>query len=130
WYNVGWVVCRSGPAADRWGRLPTAKAVARLHDGGADVVVFALDRPRSFVLTGSATWEEAGPNRVVLSNVVPDADGYVTLSLHDGKESLRVYPSYIQVLPTDDVGIGDPVKHVRLRMPGPVPRVTLVWESP
>ena len=41
-------------------RLPMARAVARLKEGGQAVVVFALDRPRSFILSGSAKWEEAG----------------------------------------------------------------------
>jgi hypothetical protein len=128
WYNVGWVVCRSGPTAERWGQLPIAKAVARLHDDEADVVVFALDRPRSFVLSGSATWEEAGPNQVILSNVVPDAAGNVELSLHD-VPGLRVYPSYIKLVSAPDIPGGDPINHVKLLMPGPAPRVTLVWEN-
>ncbi|MBN9519285.1 hypothetical protein J0H58_12305 [bacterium] len=135
WYNVGWVVARSPAAADRWGRHPAATAVARLTEGGRPVVVFALDRPRSFVLSGSAVWEGAAPNRITLTNVVPDRDGYVTLSLHS-VDGLRVYPTYILRSHGDDsekdpAAVGaDPVNHVRLRVPGPVPRVTLVWENP
>jgi hypothetical protein len=131
WYNVGWVVCRSPAAADRWGRFPIARPVARLADGGRPVVVFALDRPRSFVLSGSAVWEEAGPRRIVLTDVIPDAAGKVELSLHY-MEGLRVYPSYIKIKDEsapDPTG-HDPINHVRLRMPGPVPRVTLEWEHP
>lgn len=127
WYNVGWVVCRSAAAEDRWGRLAAARPVARLKEGGQPVTVFALDRQRSFVLTGSATWEEASPRRITLTDVVPDANGYVTLSLHHMLE-LRAYPSYVQVETTEH-NI-DPQKHVRLRTHGPVPRVTLVWETP
>jgi hypothetical protein len=132
WYNVGWVVCRSAPAAERWGRLPMAKVVARLTEDGQPVVVFALDRPRSFILSGSAVWEWAGPNRINLTDVVPDADGKVELSLHD-VAGLRVYPSYIQIRDKDsapDPTGRDPSNHVRLRVPGPVPRVTIVWENP
>ncbi|HJZ59492.1 MAG TPA: hypothetical protein VKE74_31400 [Gemmataceae bacterium] len=129
WYNVGWVVCRSGPAAERWGRFPMARSVARLQEDGISVVMFALDRPRSFVLSGSARWEDASPARVVLSDVVPDANGEVELSLHN-LPGLRVYPSYIQLHSAQDVPGGDPINHVKLRMPGPVPRVTLVWENP
>ncbi|MDB5310528.1 MAG: hypothetical protein JWO38_4730 [Gemmataceae bacterium] len=127
WYNVGWVVCRSPAAADRWGRLPMAKPVARLKEGGQPVVVYALDRPRSFVLAGSARWESATPNRITLTDVIPDADGKVTLSLHY-LEGLRVYPSYVKLDPAKDGQ--DPITHVRLRPYGPVPRVTLVWENP
>jgi hypothetical protein len=134
WYNVGWVVCRSPAAADRWGRLPMAKPMARLKEGGQPVVVFALDRPRSFVLTGSARWEGATPTRITLTDVVPDASGYVTLSLHSD-QGLRVYPSYIlrdrdRSASVPDPTGHDPINHVRLQVPGPVPRVTLVWENP
>jgi hypothetical protein len=132
WYNVGWVVCRSPGAAERWGRFPIARPVARLKEGGQPVVVFALDRPRSFVLCGSARWEEATPKRITLSDVHPDAHGEVHLSLHHG-EGLRVYPSYIKFQDRDtlpDPTGRDPIDHVRLRLPGPVPLITIVWEHP
>ena len=46
--------------------------------------------------------------------VVPDADGYVTLSLHDDREALRVYPSYIKMVSAKDVSGGDPINHVKM----------------
>ena len=70
--------------------------------------------------------------------MVRNAQGYVELSLH-AQEGLRVYPSYISMKDSgpSEVKSGvkdptgrDPINHVRLRMPGPVPRVTLVWENP
>jgi hypothetical protein len=103
--------------------------VAHLTECGLEVVVFALNRPRSFVLSGTATWESADARRVALTNVVPNADGEVQLSLHN-LEGLRVFPSYVRVEPMPDPTGRDPVHHVRLRLPGPVPRVTLVWENP
>ena len=133
WYNVGWVVCRSAGAAERWGRFPVAKPVARLKEGGQPVVVYVLDRPRSFVLSGSAKWEEASVKRVALSDVVPDARGVVELSLHY-QEGMPVYPSYVTRNDRDDTlqdPTGrDPIDHVRLRLPGPVPRITIVFEHP
>lgn len=129
WYNVGWVVARTTATAERWGRCPMARPVATLAERGRPVVVFALDRPRSFVLSGSATWESADARRVVLTNVVPNADGEVVLSLH-ALEGMRVLPSYIQVKEAKDPTGRDPIDHVRLQAPGPVPRVTLVWENP
>jgi hypothetical protein len=129
WYNVGWVVCRSEPAAERWGRHPAARAVARLTENARPVVLFALDRPRSFVLDGRAVWESADAKRVVLTDVRPNADGEVHLSLH-AFEGLRVYPSYVTLAPLPDPTGRDPVHHIRLRTPGPVPRVVLVWEHP
>jgi len=129
WYNVGWVVARSPAAVARWAACPKAKAVARLTEGGQAVVLFALDRPRSFVLSGTATWESADARRVVLTNVTPNANGEVQLSLHM-LEGLRVSPSYIAIEGMKDPTTGDPISHVLLRMPGPVPRVTLTWETP
>jgi hypothetical protein len=103
-----------------------AKPVARLSENGRTFVIFALDRRRSFVLSGPATWESATPTRNTLTNVAPDADGFVKLSLHY-QEGLRVYPSFVEPLPAKDSS--DPISHIRLRPHGPVPRVTLVWTS-
>lgn len=128
WYNVGWVVCRSPAAADRWGKLAMAKPIARLKEGGQPVVIFALDRPRSFVLKGTAKWEATAGNRITLTDVVPDANGEVCLSLHHPVTGLRAYPSYVSLTIAKDMS--DPMAHVCLRPHGPVPRITLIWENP
>ncbi len=132
WYNVGWVVCRTPAAVERWARYPAAVEAARLVEGGRPVVLFELRRVRSFVLRGSATWDGATPTRVTLTDLVPDREGFVDLSLH-WADGLRVYPSYVNQgeppLRTEAVDVGDPVAHVRLKLPGPVPRLTLVWEN-
>jgi hypothetical protein len=125
------VVCWSAGARERFGAWGAAAAVSELHDQGPGCL-FALDRPRSFVLSGSARWEGATPKRVTLTDVVPDASGYVILSLHY-QDGLRVYPSYIKLndkLSVPDPTGQDPINHVRLGVPGPVPRVTLEWEHP
>jgi hypothetical protein len=127
WYNVGWVVCRGGRTAERWSRYPPAKLVTRLVEGGQPVLLFAINRPKSFVLSGQAVWESADTKRIVLTDVRPDANGYIDLSLH-AFEGLRVYPSYVALETIKDTA--DPIGHIRLRAPGPVPRVTLVWEHP
>lgn len=129
WYNVGWVVCRGGRAAARWERYPAAKVVARLTEGGQPVTLFALAREHAFVLSGQAVWESADAKRVVLTDVRPNADGEIHLSLH-AFEGLRVYPSYVQLHPLPDPTGRDPIHHIRLRTPAPVPRLTLVWEHP
>jgi hypothetical protein len=129
WYNVGWVVARNPTAVERWGKCALAKPVAQLTEGGLPVMIFALNRPRSYVLSGSATWESADARRIVLTNVVPNAEGQVELSLH-WLAGLRVSPSYVRVESMLDPTGRDPVHHVRLLIPGPVPRVTLVWENP
>lgn len=130
WYNVGWVACRSGAAVERWSRLPMARVVARLQEGSQPLTLLALDRPRSFVLKGTANWEEASSRRITLTDVVPDAEGFVVLSLHQ-QDGLRVLPSYIRIARgAEDPTCKDPIGHIRLRVPGPVPRVTLIWENP
>jgi hypothetical protein len=128
WYNVGWVVARSPSAIERWGKLPQAKPIARLTEDGQPVVFYALDRPRSFILRGTGTWESANTRRIILTNVVPEG-GEVHLSLHmlDG---LRVSPSYVQVKKLQDPTCRDPVDNVKLEMPGPVPWLTIMWENP
>jgi len=129
WYNVGWVVARSPAVVERWAKFPLAKPIVNRSEGDTLVVIYSLNRPRSFVLSGSATWEAADARRVTLTNVAPNADGEVQLSLHN-LEGLRVFPSYVRVEPMPDPSGRDPIHHVRLRLPGPIPRVTLVWENP
>jgi len=126
WYNVGWVVCRTRETTERWNKLPMAKPIATAN-GGA-VTLFELNRPRSFILSGSAKWESCRPNVITLTDVVPDANGEVTLSLHNPSTGLRVYPSYIT--PDTRKHLGDAWSHICLRPHGPVPRVTIVWENP
>jgi hypothetical protein len=108
--------------------LAQTKPIARLTEDGQPVVFYVVERPRSFILRGTATWESANTRRIILTNVVP-YEGEVQLSLHmlDG---LRVSPSYIRVDPLPDKTCRDPVHHIRLRMPSPVPRLTLMWENP
>jgi len=124
-YNVGWVVARSPATVDRWKRLAFAKEVLRLREAEQELVLFVLDRSRSFILCGSGRWDEATSKHICLSNLTPDSRGWVDLSLHYQQE-IRVYPSYIQISRECDPAYPD--DRVRLSMPGPVPRVMLVWE--
>ncbi|MCS6865509.1 MAG: hypothetical protein RMJ56_14955 [Gemmataceae bacterium] len=129
WYNIGWVVCRGGRAAERWSRYPHAQPLVRLVEGGQPVVLFTIDRPRSFILSGQAHWQSADSRRIVLTDVRPDAEGYVVLSLH-AFEGLRVYPSYVQLQSQSEPTIQPAIDHIRLKTHGPVPRITLRWEQP
>ena len=135
WYNVGWVVARSPSAIERWGKLARqpwpfrqARVIAQTTEEGQPVVIYELERPRSYILLGKATWQSATIKRIVLTNVEPSG-GEVHLSLHM-LEGLRVSPSYIQVEKLEDPPCRDPIYHVKLKMPGPVPLLTLTWENP
>lgn len=133
-YNVGWVVCRTPVLTAWWGRVPFAREVGRYP---ADVeakgktadeyVLFELNRPRSFVLSGSAIIERADAGKIVLTNVVPDSSGEVVLSFHHQPE-LRAAPMVVELVPARDTL--DPIPFMKLRLPGPVSRVTLTWEHP
>lgn len=127
-YNVGWVLCRTTEAANWWATDPAARLVGRYTDAGVEVVLFELIRPRSFVLSGSATVERMDPGRIVLTDVVPDANHQVRLSLHFQKQ-VRAGPSPL-VWAVAEKDPHDPVPFLTLTAAGPVSRVTLTWEHP
>jgi hypothetical protein len=123
-YNVGWVVCWSAPALNRFRAWSEALPVEPLGDGGRGCL-FAIQRPHSFALKGQATWLRADCEQVSLANVIPE-DGQLVLSLHY-QEGLRASPSRVRV--ERELDPYDPIPFVRLRVPDPVTRVTLTWEN-
>jgi hypothetical protein len=124
-YNVGWAVCWTPAALERFRKWGLAEPVAPLTEEGQTGWLFALKRPRSFVLKGHARWISADCRHIALSDVVPE-DGKVVLSLHF-LEGLQVSPGRVRVEKEPDPL--DPIPFVRLRMPGPVTRVTLTWRK-
>jgi hypothetical protein len=125
-YNIGWVVCWSPGAVERFRAWPAAEVKAPLQDGAETGCLFQVQRPRSFALKGQAEWLRADCRRIALADVVPDRDGEVVLSLHY-QSGLHVSPGRIQVERALDPS--DPIPFVRLRLPGPVARLTLTWEG-
>ena len=125
-YNIGWVVCWSPGSIARFRAWKTAEPVAAVHDAGAGCL-FTLQRRRSFALEESkAAWLRADCQRIALGDVVPNQNGEVVLSLHY-QAGLQVSPS--RVILERKVDPSDPIPFVRLRVPGPVARVTLTWEK-
>ncbi len=125
-YNVGWVMCRSPAAISWWANYPGAKAVAQFRESG-DVVLFALDRKPSFILSGTATLERADRRKIVLTDVTPNEAGEVVLSFHY-QPGFRIIPSMLHI--EGDKELFDPIPMTKLRLPGPVSRVVLVWDNP
>jgi hypothetical protein len=123
-YNVGWAVCRSPVAAARFrawlGTEPTATI-----SGSSPVYLFELP-PGSFVLKGRAQFLHADWRHIALADVIPE-EGIVILSMHY-QAGLRVSPSRVQIEKEPDPY--DPIPFVRLRVPGPVARLTLTWQPP
>jgi hypothetical protein len=121
-YHVGWVVCWSAATIERFQAYPDATRIAELPSGGA---LFSL-RPsmRSLVLKGQAQVVQADSAHITLADVVPEA-GVIVLSLHYQK-GLRASPSRVQLEREPDAA--DPIGFLRLRLAGPVARVTLTWE--
>jgi hypothetical protein len=125
-YNLGWIVCWTRAAQARFQAWNRAEAVAHFCADGQSGCLFALQRSRSFVLKGQAHWVSADCQHIALSDVVPE-DGKVVLSLHY-QAGLKVSPAKVRV--EKDPVPPDLIPFVRLRLPGPVARVTLSWESP
>jgi hypothetical protein len=123
-YNVGWVVCWSEASRKRFGAWPAAQPAAELRDGEPGWV-FRIRRPFSFALQGKAQLLHADSQHITLADVVPE-DGVVVLSLHYHRK-LRASPSRVQIEREPDAN--DPIPFIRLRVTGPVARVTLTWED-
>ncbi len=124
-YNVGWVVCFEAASIERFRNLPFAKPVAEVKDGTTGIL-FALERQPSFFLKGRGRLVQADWQRIALADVEPD-DGEVILSMHF-QTNLRIAPPFVQV--ERDLDLDDPIPMIRLRVPGPVARLTIVWENP
>lgn len=123
-YNIGWVVCWSPAAIERFRAWPNAEYAIPLTDVGPGYL-FAIKRNRrTFTLKGQAQLLQADSNRIILADVVPD-QGIVVLSLHYQK-GLRASPNRVQVEP-EPCG-SNRLDFIRLRVAGPVARVSLTWE--
>lgn len=119
-WNIGWIVARSPATIARFSRLPFAVRlpIPERVDG---VVAFALDRRRSYLLTGTGSIGIDEVGDVVLTDVVPDHSAVVL--------SLRHYPGWSaspgRITVESEVDPYDPWPLIRLRMPGPFARVVL-----
>jgi hypothetical protein len=123
-YNIGWVVCWTPAASARFQAWNAAAPVCPLHDDGPGIL-FAIQRAQSFALKGQAQWLQADTEHIVLGDVVPD-DGKVVLSLHY-QTGMHASPGRVQV--ERELDPFDPISFVRLKVSGPVARVTLTWDK-
>jgi len=123
-YNVTRVICRTPESESRFRRLKSATLIAGYPKGAG--AMFALDRRPDFILRGKAIVTQMDWKRVALSELVPDENGSVVLSLHH-HANWHVTPGYIEI--EKDVDASDPIPMIRLRLTGPADRVTLTWRG-
>ena len=124
--NLGWVVCREIDAA-KWRAVPGTTELGRGRDGDDEFLLLGLGRSHSFITHGTGTLERADRRKLVLTDVRPDANGTVSLSFHD-VPGLRVHPPTVRL--ETELDPFDSTPTIRLRLAGPVTRVTITWPSP
>lgn len=125
-YNVGWVLCRSPEVVAWWLAMPGSREIARFEDDGP-LILIELDRPRSYILSGTATVESISRDGIVLVDAAPDAEGTLILSLHH-QPGFRAAPGVVHV--ESDPDPFDPIPMLKLRLPGRTSRISLTWENP
>jgi hypothetical protein len=124
-YAVGWIVCWSPATLERLKKWKDATLIAELHDCGTGYLFRVRPETRSLILKGQAEIVHADSHHITLADVVPD-NGVVVLSLHYQRQ-LVATPSRVQIEREEDAS--DPIGFLRLRMSGPVARVTLTWRG-
>jgi hypothetical protein len=123
-YNIGWVLCRSEGVRTRFRRLPSAHEIVS-NALGQHWTLTRL-QPASYFLKGQGRVLRADYRHIALADVVPE-DGTVLLSMHY-QPGMQVSPGRVQIEKEPDAQ--DPVPFIRLRVPGPVARLTLSWNAP
>jgi hypothetical protein len=121
-FNIGWVVCRTPSALRRFRAWPLVAATAPLPDGST---FLRLNRGGSFFLAGQGTVLRCDSQCLALADLVP-VDGHIVLSFHHRPG---------MVASTDRVRVEkepqpwSAIPFIRLRVPGPMSRLTLYWQE-
>jgi hypothetical protein len=122
-YNVGWVVAWSPAVLKRFREWEGAVPVADLVDDVPGCLFLVKYARRDYTLKGKAKMVHADWHHITLADVVPE-NGVVVLSMHY-QAGMRASPSRVQI--EREPGGDDPIGFIRLRVAGPVARVTLTW---
>lgn len=121
-FNLGWIVCRSEGAKERFKNWSVVATTTPLPDQS---VLLTLRRPFSYALAGKARVIEVQANQITLADVQP-ADGVVVLSFHFHP---GVVPSADRVQIEKEPHLYDGISLIRLRMNAPLARLTLRWSE-
>lgn len=122
-YNVGWVVAWSPAVLKRFHDWEEAVPVADVVDDVPGYLFLIKHAARDFTVKGKAKLIHADWHHLTLADVIPE-NGVVVLSFHY-QAGLRATPGRVQV-EREPCG-HDPIGFMRLRVAGPVARVTLTW---
>ena len=119
-WNLGWVAAFQTITQRRLGQWPLAEAVADLPSGGR---LFRIKRQLSFCRIGQAQLSAVYRNQMTFTDLVPD-NGQIVLSLH-AHRGMRVTNDRAKLETWTQPYDGTPM--VRIRLPGPMERLTIEW---
>jgi hypothetical protein len=122
-YNIDCILCRSPQVYARFRKLPGCREAA--HPAGDSSIHLLRFKPGSFFLRGEGRILRCDIRHIALADIVPE-DGTVVLSMHY-QPGLQASPARVQIERDSDAQ--DPVPLIRLRIPGPVARITLTWND-
>jgi hypothetical protein len=125
-YNITLIVAWTAESQARLSQHPLVHKVMDVSDQG-NGILFRVERPPRFFLSGKGEVLQADWQRLALGELEPDEHGEVIISWHYDP-NFRVSPSYVRI--EKDLDKNDPVPLLRLKLPGPVVRVTLTWNNP
>ena len=123
-YNLHVIVCSSAESVSTFRRLSGWREVARLTDQ-IEASVFRDDMVPNLFLKGKGRVIQLDWQRIALAEVEPE-DGEVVLSLHF-QNGWRISPGFVTM--ERDLDGDDPIAMMRLKLGGPVARLTLIWEN-
>ena len=122
-YNIGWVICFSPSAIKRFSDWSGAEKIKEVTDETTGYLFFTIPRTPNFALKGQARLIHADSHHITVGDIVPE-NGVVVLSLHY-QAGMRVSPSRVHI--EREPSALDPIGFLRLRVAGPVSRVTFTW---
>jgi hypothetical protein len=124
-YNIRWIVAGNPASVRRFSNCPLVKQIARKSSG--EDTLFEVERASTLFLRGTGKVVQLDWQRIALADLMPQEDGEIILSLHY-QQGWRIAPPYVE-MEKAVVDPFDPIPMIRLKLPGPLARVTLVWEN-
>jgi hypothetical protein len=119
-WNLGWIAAYQSITQRRLGQWPLAEAVADLPGGGK---LYRLKRKLTICRLGQAQVSVVTGHQITLTDLVPE-NGQVVLSLHAHRR-MRVTNDRARLETWTQPYDGTPM--VRIRLPGPMERLTIEW---